>query len=212
MTQTVLQTVTRASRMIGVLASGEELAAAEADDALATYNRTQRAMFGDVIGVKLEPETAATGTIRMGALYQAGAAAVTLTSPANPRDGWRFGIVDALSNFSTYNVTVAAGGHKFKGATGSTVLDTDDTYETYFFRADQGDFVLEADQALADTVYFPDDMLAGLEAIVAVAMANEYGKEPPAATLGMAKMGQDRFRCRYGRRGTPIAGSPRTQP
>lgn len=206
---TVSEIITRAMRMNGTLADGETPSASEADDALTVYNQMQRALFGDVIGVKLEPETAATGAVRYGALYEAGAAAVTLTCPANPKDGWRFGIVDAKGTMNTNNVTVAPNGRKFKGvAATSTVLNTASTYETYFFRADTGDWVLEADQTLTDTVYFPGDMLGGLSAMLAVTLASEYGKEATPVTAGLAKMGQDRFRQRYGRRGAPRAGAP----
>lgn len=209
MTQTVSQVITRAMRMIGVLADGETPSAGESDDALTVFNFTQRALFGDVIGVKLEPETAATGNVRYGALYEGGASAVTLTCPANPRDGWRFGINDAKGTMNTNNVTVAPNGRKFKGvAASSTVLNTAALYETYFFRADTGDWVLEADLALSDNVYFPDPLLGSLAAMVAVNLSNEYGKAAPEVVVGNAAYGGKLFRSIYGRRGTARLGSP----
>lgn len=206
MSQTALQIITRAMRMNGTLAASEpEPASSEADDALTTLNQLQRSLFGTIIGVKLEPETAATTTVRYGALYEAGAAAVTLTCPANPRDGWRFGISDVKSGFATYNVTVAPNGRKFKGLATNTTLATADTYETYFFRTDTGDWVLEADWLISDTVYFPDELLSGLVAMLAVELAEEYGKVPSQIAVARAAAGRERFSLRYGRRGVQIA-------
>jgi hypothetical protein len=209
MTQTVTQVITRSLRMIGVLADGETPSSGEADDALSTFNLTQRGLFGDVIGVKLESETGATGNVRHGAMYQCGASAVTLTAPANPKDGWRFGISDAKGTINTNNVTVAPNGRKFKGvAASSTVLNTANLAETYFFRQDTGDWVLEADLTLTDNVYFPDHLIIGLSAMVAVNLAPDYNREVAASIVNLAGQGRLMFLQQYGRRGAARLGSP----
>lgn len=202
MATTVEQLITRSTRMMGIIGDGATLSASEADDALTVFNQVQRSLFGTLIGVKLSPETVATGTVRNGALYESGAATATLTCPANPKAGWRFGVSDARGTLSGNAVTVAPNTRKFKGSTSNATLNTNGLSETYFFRDDTGDWVLEADLALTDNVYFPDELMGGLAAMLAVALANEYGKEAPPATQRRATEGEAAFAHRYGRAGT----------
>ncbi len=202
MATTVDQLITRSLRMLSVLGDGVIAAASESDDGLTVFNQVQRGLFGTLIGVKLAAETAATGNIRNGALYEAGAAAVTLTCPANPKAGWRFGVADAKAALASNAVTVAPNGRKFKGVATNGTLNTNGLSETYFFRDDTGDWVLETDLTLTSNVYFPDELMGGLAAMLAVALANEYGKEAPPATQRNAQRGEMNFLHRYGRAGT----------
>jgi hypothetical protein len=154
-----------------------------------------------VIGPRLEARAGATGTVLNGAVYQVGATSITLTLPANPRDGWRFGVADATGTLSTFNTIVAPNGRQIEGASASLTLSTNDTHRSWFFRGDTGNWVREADFAASDDIYFPDDLIRGLSGMLAVALAEEYGREPPAIAIGTAQRGEALFRERYGRRG-----------
>lgn len=199
---TVSELIVRAMRMNGVLADGANPTAEEASDALLVFNQMQRSFFGDLIGTKLEARAGATGTVLQGAMYQVGALAVTLTLPSAPKDGWRFGVADANNGLATYNCTIAPNGRKIEDSTSSLVLSTASTYRTWFFRADTGDWVREKDLEASDTIYFPDDLIRGLSGMLAVALAEEYGREPTAIAAGSAQRGEALFRERYGRRGS----------
>lgn len=202
MTTTVAQLIARSMRVISILGDGETATASQSADAVEVFNQLQRSLFGTSIGVKLSSETITTTTIRNGALYEAGSATATLTCPANPKAGWRFGVADSKAALAAFPVTVNPNGRRFKGSAANGTLNTDGLSETYFFRDDTGDWVLEADLALSSTVYFPDELMGGLAAMLAVSLANEYGKEAPPATQRRAAEGQLAFIHRYGRSGT----------
>ena len=202
MATTVQQGITRAFRMLGILGEGQTPSAAESSDALDVFNQVQRGLFGDLIGVKLEPVAASTTTGMYGAVYQGIGAAFTLTLPDNPKDGWRVGVADAALAFATFNATIARNGRLLEGAAANLTLNANGTNRTWFYRTDTGNWEREKDLALSDNIYFADDIITGFCAMLAVSLANEYGKEAPATTIALAKDGAERIRTRYGRRGT----------
>lgn len=208
MATTAQQALTRAMRMNGTLADGETPTAGEANDGLDVLNQFQRGLFGDLIGTKLEPIQASTTTGMYGAQYQGIGSAFTLTLPDNPKDGWRIGVTDAALGFATGNATINRNGRLLEGAAANLTLSTNGTTRTWFYRIDTGNWEREKDLALSDTIYFADDLIGGFCAMLAVQLANEYGKEAPPATVAAAKLGRERFQQRYGRRGAPRAGQP----
>jgi hypothetical protein len=188
--------------MLGILGEGQTPSYAEAADGLDVFNQMQRGFFGDLIGVKLEPVAASTVTGQYGALYQGIGAAFTLTLPDNPKDGWRIGVADAALAFATFNATIARNGRLLEGAAANLTLNTNGANRVWFYRIDSGNWEREKDLALTDNIYFADDCITGVCALLAIALANEYGREPPAATTALAQAGTERLRIRYGRRGT----------
>ena len=207
MATTVEQCLTRAMRMNGTKAEGEAMTAAEADDGLLVFNQTVRGMFGRIIGVKLETYAGSTTTARHGAMYEVGGAAYTLTAPANPRDGWRWGWADRGS-LATNNLTVNPNSQKIDAGTANLTINTLNDNRVYWFRGDTGNWEKERDLLLTDNAYFPDEMVGYLTAIVAQALCTEYGRDPSEVVKALANAGLDAFKERYGRRGMPRAASP----
>src|SRR5437868_1251208 len=99
MSLTVLGVISRAFRLYGTLEG--QGATADADDAavgLIAFNAMKRAWMGTLIGPRLSPIslTGVAGQAENGGEYMIPTgAAFTLTAPANPKPGARFGVVDA---------------------------------------------------------------------------------------------------------------------
>ena len=166
MSLTVKDVIKRAMRMHGALASGADPDATESADYLIAMNTMKRALFGTLIGPRLSPQsvTGAAAQAERGGEYEiAATAAFTLTAPANPKAGSRFGVVDTGLNFATFNCTVSAPGRLINGAAANYVMNTNGQRQRFWFRGDTGNWVLEADYAtIFDAIEFPDPLIAYL--------------------------------------------------
>lgn len=202
MSLTVLEVIERAQRLIGSIAAGDDPTADEAADALVSYNAMQRSLFGTLIGPRVTPATAAVNlTGETGRIYVVGSATITLTLPLNPRAGARVGVVDGNAGLATFSTTVARNGRLLEGAASNVVLSTAGTTRTWFYRPDTADWVREADQALADTPYFHDSLIAYLPYMLAVELGAEYGAEIRPDVVGMMQQGRAAFARIFARRG-----------
>ncbi len=167
----VRDVIKRAMRMQGALASGADPNADEATDYLLALNTMKRAMFGTLIGPRLSPQsvTGASGQAERGGLYQVNvAAAFALSAPATPRAGSRFGVADAGFSFLTYPCSVLGNGQLINGVTTAYVMNVNGQSARFWFRADTGNWILEADYvAITDPIEFPDPLIAARRAPVA---------------------------------------------
>lgn len=200
----LLPLVTRALRLIGVLASGETPTAEMGADMLLAANAMKRGWFGTLIGPRLSPFAIAgsSGQAETGGEYMiGGTAAMTLLAPAHPRPGARFGVVDAGVNFSSMPLTIQGNGVLIAGA-GSVTLNTTGASARYWFRPDAGSWILEADWvSLQDTVEFPDVLAERFPAMLAVELASEFGQDIAPEVALAAQEGRMALARSYGRRG-----------
>lgn len=209
MTMTVREVIKAALRQMGGLASGDEPAADEVTDALTAYNNMVRAAFGTIIGPRLSPQAAAASlTAEPGGQYQIAASAMTITLPANPRNGARVGVVDANLNFATNNCTVSRNGRLLEGAAANLTLSVAGTNRTWFFRGDTGNWTREADALIDDTPYFPDPLVSYLPAMLAMHIVSEYGGEIRPDVVAKAIEGREAFKRVFSRRGRNQADAP----
>jgi hypothetical protein len=204
MSLTCRDIIKRAARMNGAIATGDDPEADELADAFVALNTMTRALHGDVIGPRLTSlSMAATMQAENAGLYQAAlAAAATLTAPLKPRNGSRFGIVDVNANFSTYNATIARNNQLLEGAAANIALATNGSQRVWFFDADTGNWVREADLSSVDvSPPYPDRLLAFLPAMLAVFVGPEIGGEIRPDVVSAASLGMQSFAKNYGRRG-----------
>lgn len=205
MSLTVLGVIQRSFRLFGTVAAG---ATAESDDAamaLIAFNAMKRAWMGTLIGPRLSPIalTGTTGQAENGGEYQIPTgAAFTLTAPANPKPGARFGAVDANLTFNTYNLTIARNGRLLNGAAANYVVSTAGTDTRWWFRGDTGNWVLEADSAsLSSAIEFPDSIIAYMPYMLCVVMAAEFSADLTPEVQAGAAEGRAVLARMYGRRG-----------
>ena len=93
MARTVRSIIQAAQRKFGALVSGDNTSADEMTDGLEAYNGLVRAIQGG-IGSRLsnQPALTVSATAEVGGLYRGPASSITITCPANPRHGARFGV------------------------------------------------------------------------------------------------------------------------
>ncbi len=187
-------------RAIGGLDAGQEPSPTQANDCLETVNATLKGMFGREIGLKLDTVNLTGATAgQPWSWYQCAlAAGATLTLPANPQEGWRFGYSDTKANFNTNNLTVNPNGRLIAGAAANLVVSVASATATYFYRGDTG-WTAEAELALTDTLPFPVDMHGFLASIVAVDHYPQFwpGQQPDAMLVGLSQKGRESFAARY---------------
>ena len=207
----VKDVIKRAMRMHGALASGNDPDATESADYLIALNTMKRAMFGTLIGPRLSPQsvTGVAAQAERGGEYEIAAAApFTLTAPANPRSGSRFGVVDAALNFATFNTTVTAPGRLINGLAANYVMNTNGARQRFWFRGDTGNWVIEADYVtLFDVIEFPDALIAYLPYMLNVVIAGEIGADLRSEAVALAAEGRQLFARVYGARGANVVDS-----
>jgi hypothetical protein len=209
MSLTVRDVIKRANRLMGALATGDDPTADELSDALISYNSMVRAMFGTIIGPRLSSLTASASlTAEPGGLYQVGSSAVTITLPAQPRNGARVGVNDANLGLSTNACTVNRNGRLLEGAAANLTLNTNGTNRIWFYRGDSGNWVREADALIDDNPFFPDALTAYLADMLAVYVAGEYGSDIRPDIVAKALEGRQAFARTYARRGRNQADAP----
>lgn len=199
-------------RSIGALDTSQEPTPSQADEALDTLNGVLKAMQGQEIGLRLDT-VALTGAAAgvPWAMYQAAlAAAATLTLPANPQDGWRFGFKDTKANFATYNLTVNPNNRLISTSigvysAGNQAYSTNGQTKTFFFRSDEG-WTEEVVLTLTDTPYFPVDFHVDLANILSLSLYPQYwpGQTPDAMLVGLSQASRERFAARYNGRATAL--------
>jgi len=150
----VRQLITRALRMLRVIASGETPTADELADALSAYNAMIASMRGHGVGPALRPMVLDNGYATPGGLYDDAA----LITPLKPFDGARFGVSGACE--VTTDLTIEDG---------SVSVPT-----VWFYRADMREWIVEAPATEDDEPQFPEEFHEGLAALLAVRMP-DYG-------------------------------------
>lgn len=203
--------IKRAYRKLGSLATGDDPSADEINDGFMALNTMMRSLHGDIIGPRLSPQAlVASAQAENGGLYQCAlSSGATLTAPLKPRNGARFGAVDVKANFATNNLTVAPNGQLLVGSASNLVIATNGATNVWFFNADTGNWVLEADLASVDTVPpYPDRLITFLPDMLCVFMGAEFGSEVRPDVVATAQLGMKSFARNYARRGRNQADAP----
>jgi hypothetical protein len=211
MSLVVRDVIARAMRLNGSLASGDMPMADELTDALEAFNTMQRAWFGTIIGPRLTAQSATGSSAQAenGGEYMIPGAAFTLTAPAGPRAGARFGAVDATLDFATHNLTVDPNGRLIEGAAANLVISANGDNRRWWFRGDVGGWVREADYTdPSDAISFPDSLIAYMPYMLAVVLASEFNTELRADVLAGNAEGREAFARAYGRRGRNSLDAP----
>ncbi len=209
---TVLSVISRALRLTGNIAGAATTP--DADDAavaLIAFNAMKRAWFGTLIGPRLSPIalTGTSGQAENGGEYQIPTGgAFTLTAPANPKAGARFGAVDVNLTFDSYNLTVNRNGRLLNGAASNATISTAGQDTRWWFRGDTGNWVIEADSAsLSSTIEFPDSVVAYMPYMLCIVMAAEFSADITPEVQAANMEGRAVLARLYSRRG--LAGMDR---
>jgi hypothetical protein len=204
------QVIARALRMHGVIDAAVATPPADiAADVLVAANAMKRAWFGTLIGPRLSPLalSGTAGQAEIGGEYQVTpTAAFTLTAPATPRSGSRFGVVDASLAFGTYPCTIAGNGQLIAPASGtastSTTLSTAGQNGRWWFRGDTGTWTLEQDwSGQTSAIEWPDPIIAYMPYMLAVEIASEFGADITPEMAQGAMEGRMALARSYARRG-----------
>jgi hypothetical protein len=207
MSLNVGQVISRALRMHGALVGGATPTAEVAADMLVAANAMKRAWFGTLIGPRMS-SIALTGTSGQaengGEYVLPGGAAFTLTAPLNPRAGNRFGVLDALGDFSSCPCTINPNGRSIGtiAGGGNLVFSTSGQSGRFWYRGDTGNWVFEQDwSGLTSAIEFPDPIIAYMPYMLAVEIASEFGADITPELAQGAQEGRMALARSYARRG-----------
>lgn len=120
----------------------------------------------------------------------------TINLNPQPKDGSRLNIIDVSGNFSTYPLTLTGNGRKIDGAI-TTTLNTNSLNQTWFFRADTGDWVTVSKLALTDTFPFPEKFDDFFEIGLALRLNPRNGVPLDPQSIESFKRAKTLFRAQY---------------
>jgi hypothetical protein len=190
----VRDVITRAMRLNGSVGSGDTPTSEEMADCLEAFNTLKRSWFGTLIGGRLTQQQAYASVENGGEYVIPALTAATLNTPAGPRAGARFGVVDATLSFATYHCTIIPQNSLIEGAATPLVLSTAGDNRRWWYRGDTANWVREADWTdPSNAIEFPDALIAYMPYLLAVVIAPEFNTEIrqdvlAGATQGMAAM------------------------
>lgn len=211
----ISQIIADAYREANLIAVETSPTANQQTEGLRLFNRFLRSLFGNEMGDPLEPvpygnNNVDTATLRTS--YYEGvlnyyipmnsrllanlSSAKTLNLYPKPVDGARLAVVDASSNFATYNLTLNGNGRKIDGAL-SVTLSTDDQDTEWFYRADIGEWKQITDLVTSDASPFPIEFDEFLIIGLAMRLASRYGVAMADTSVMLYRRGLSQFRARY---------------
>lgn len=198
---TVNDIIDRAYSRLGVLSEGRALSPLEKATALDAFNDMLDSLPDEGVGafVGTQRVSGATTVTAPGILQVIASAAMTITLPKEPKDGFRVKIVDAGNNFATNNLTIARNGWLIAGAAADVTLSTNGQSKEYFFRADLGDWVAVTSPLTGtDTPHYSGRHTAGLAAMLAFRLADDSASAVSPQLSYSAQSGLTRLQAQYG--------------
>lgn len=138
-----------------------------------------------------EAETLAAGNVRVRCTTSA-----TLTLPEDPQDGWRVLVAHVAAG---QTLTLARNGALIGGAASNATVSAG-SVDDFFYRADTNDWVDSRVTATTDNVQYPDDLLRGLQAMLAVEVQPLLGLPLKFDTRAQAAAGETAMIKRYFRK------------
>jgi hypothetical protein len=134
-------------------------------------------------------------------------AAVSLRLHPKPYNGQRISVVDAGSNFATYNLTLDGNGRNIEGAA-TLVLSTDDTSSQWMYRADTGNWVKIETLETTDEMPFPSEFDEYFSTMLAMRLVPSYGQTLSTESREMLKRYRGLLQSRYTRRDLNMRTDP----
>lgn len=175
MAQTVAQLLEQAARQLGELQANQSLDTDTLDNVLWPIARDfLNGLAGHVTGTNLvmyEQSVAGATTLAAGNVRLSCTATCTVTMPAAPKDGWR---VSAAYVASGQTLTIAGNGKKLNGGTSNVTVAAAATDE-FFYRADLSDWIDPRVTANSDNAPYPDELLGGIAAMLAIEIQPALG-------------------------------------
>ena len=172
--------------------------------ALIAFNAMKRAWMGALIGPRLSPLalTGVSGQAESGGEYQIpGGARFTLSAPADPRSGARFGVVDANLDFGTWPLTVARNGRLLNGVASDLTIAVAGAGSRWWFRGDNGNWTPDIDSpSLSSAIDFPDAVIAYMPYMLCVVLGAEFSADLTPEVLAANLEGRALLARMYGRR------------
>jgi len=213
---TINQIVTDAYREAGIIGIEEVLDADKLTEGLRRLNVLFKGLFAAELG---EPLTSVNyGSLNLNNTYAQDQDAsseidsayvpsntrllLNLSAPAtvylnpNPRDGARFGVVDAAGNLASFNLTVHGNGRKIESAT-SVALNTNSLTGTWFYRADTGNWVKTTDFVNGDSSPLPDEFDDLLVMYLAIRINPRHGATSSEEMVEALRRLRKIFKARY---------------
>lgn len=125
--------------------------------------------------------------------------APTFNLHPRPYDGQRVAVVDAGSNFATYNVTIDGNGRNIEGAATLT-LSTDDYSGQWMYRGDTGNWVKIEELEDTDALPFPVEFDDYFTQMLAIRLNPRYGQQLTPDGSMMLRRWRTALRSRYARK------------
>ncbi len=200
---TVRSIINRAWRMTHGHAENQALEGYQETDALEALNGMIDGLQSEGVGGQ-QGSQQVTGTVDVTSpvrLLIASTGAFTINLPKNAQeglyDGFRVTFVDISGNFATNNITIDPKGMRIAGSSANLVLNTNNANDTYFFRADLGDWVKESTLIITDNSPYPNAFDEALSAMLAIRVSAENSDDIPPLTMTLAQNGLRRLQERY---------------
>lgn len=197
---TVAALVERACRSTGILAEMQTVTAYQSEVAIDAFNEIIDTLPSRGVGDVMTTQrvTSDCTVAAPSVLHVMATAALTITLPKEPRDGFRVKIVDVAANFATYNATVARNGWLIAGSASDVTLSTNGQSKEYMFRADLGDWAdITRPLAASSAVPFPAEFDGPLSAILGVRMLEVFPREAGQSVYQRADDGLNLLQARY---------------
>lgn len=197
---TVAALIERACRSTGVCPEAQPVTAYQSEVGVDAFNEIIDSLpalgVGDVLTTKRV--TSAYTVQSPSILHVIATAALTITLPKEPKDGYRVKVVDVAANFATNNVTIARNGWQIAGAASDVTLSTNGQTKEYMFRADLGDWKdITRPLTAASTVPFPAEFDGPLAAILGVRILEVFPRDAGQTVYTRAADGLSLLQSRY---------------
>ncbi|HEY7901781.1 MAG TPA: hypothetical protein VIC25_11425 [Caulobacteraceae bacterium] len=222
MTLLVRDIIYRGMRLLGAVDAAGAPSPQEMADGMLAANTLKASWFGTLIGGRLSEQSVAVGAVQVqaengGEYAIPGGLAYTVTVPANPRSGGRFGVVDAGLAFATTPCTVNPNGALINGATANLTLNVAGVGGRWWYRGDTANWVLEADWTdPTNVIEFPEAVAAYFPHMLAIVFAAEFNTELRQDVIAAASEGRQVMARTYAPGGrasvAPPIGLPQAAP
>jgi len=113
-----------------------------------------------------------------------------------PQDGARYAIADPYGRLSAFPITLQGNGRPIDGAA-SVVLDTDNTFREWIYRADKASWLPISPVTATDENPFPENFDIMFQILLAMRINPRYGRMLDDQSITMLKQNKQDFHNRY---------------
>lgn len=209
---TIISDAFRESNLVAV---GAAPTTAEQTEALRLLNRLVQGLYGNELGVPLQPlpfgeanvdtpeyintsmEDFAGGYVPYNTRLMCNLQSTkTVNLPPVPRNGARFAVIDVTENFATYPLIIEGNGRQVEGGT-SLTLSTNGVNRQWFYRDDLGEWVRVSDLLTTDESPFPSEFDDLLIVGLAIRLSSRMGKPIDVMSTMAYSQALSKFLARY---------------